>query len=58
MSSDPKVGGLDMDGGATFINPYQGLKPRRKQAVGMGRIKGATFINPYQGLKLWQRSRQ
>ena len=36
--------------GATFINPYQGLKHLRYWAKGKHR-SGATFINPYQGLK-------
>ena len=36
--------------GATFINPYQGLK-RYQQCQVPKKDKGATFINPYQGLK-------
>ena len=36
--------------GATFINPYQGLKQLRRHRTSGGGF-GATFINPYQGLK-------
>ena len=37
--------------GATFINPYQGLKRVYLNAVEPSKGNGATFINPYQGLK-------